>query len=244
MAQERDTIQFGRSVIHYGIQRSQRRRTISILVDIRDGVTVKVPEAMPREKIAPVVRKKAPWILKRLADFAEMGPGLPPKEFISGEGFLYLGRRYRLKIHRSGYVGKTDVKLIGGRLSVSLPTDTDNESSKIRKEITKWYKEHAKQRLPERAIIYARRMGIVTPEILIRDQQKRWGSCSNKRELRFNWRIIMAPMPLVDYVVAHEMCHLKYPNHSTEFWKLLRKIMPDHEIRRERLRSMGMHFNV
>ena len=94
----------------------------------------------------------------------------------------------------------------------------------------------------ERVALFAGRLGDASPTVLIRDQAKRWGSCSRKGELRFNWRVILAPLPLVDYVVAHEVCHLKLKNHSAAFWRLLRRLLPDYERRRERLRVLGVQF--
>ena len=124
----------------------------------------------------------------------------------------------------------------------SATSQNRHSRAEIRDLLVKWYKDHARLRLPERVAIFAQRVGSPVPPVYIRDQQKRWGSCSRKGELRFNWRIIMAPMSLVDYVVAHEVCHLKVHNHSSAFWKLLRKLMPDYEIRRERLRVLGVQF--
>lgn len=92
--------------------------------------------------------------------------------------------------------------------------------------------------------LYAERLGVDKPKVLVRDQAKRWGSCTSKGELRFNWRIVMGPMSLVDYVVAHEVCHLRVADHSARFWKLLGMIQPDHETCKERLRREGINFRL
>jgi predicted metal-dependent hydrolase len=243
---ERGVIRFGRSLIDYAVERSPHRRTLTIAVDLRTGVLVKAPRETSSETIAAVVRRKGSWILQRLADFAEL-PAIPrPKEFINGESFLYLGRNYRLKRLPEADCRVSVVKLWGGRLRVTVPNDVGHLDGRdaIRAALIAWYKERARKRLPERVAVFAERLGDVPPAVFVRDQEKRWGSCSQKGELRFNWRIVMAPLSLVDYVVAHEVCHLKLKNHSSAFWQLLRRLMPDYEARRDRLRTMGVQFEI
>jgi hypothetical protein len=109
----------------------------------------------------------------------------------------------------------------------------------VRKAVVTWYRHHAAERLPERAAIWAKKMGVPVPVVLIRDQRRRWGSCDPKGNLRFNWRTVQAPMRLVDYVVAHELVHLGHRHHTAAFWAALGRVMPDYEARREALRGMG-----
>jgi predicted metal-dependent hydrolase len=241
---ERGAVLFGRSAIDYAVERSARRKTLTIAVDLRCGVTVRAPQDAPAATIAAAVRRKAPWVLGRLAEFAELRPVPPPREFVNGETFLYLGRGYRLQVvARPGCEAPT-TKLWGGRLLVTTPATAPaaGRDRLIRGALLAWYKARARQRLPERVRRFAERLGDAPPPVHVRDQEKRWGSCSRKGELRLNWRIIMAPLALVDYVVAHEVCHLKLKNHSPAFWYLLRRLMPDYERRRERLRVMGVQF--
>lgn len=244
--QECGTLRFGRSSISYLIERSTRRGTLTIAVDLPHGVVVQAPRETAAERIAEVVRRKAPWILRRLAEFSELPAPPPPREFVNGESFLYLGRNYRLKAVPQAQGRAASVKLWGGRLHVAYPDgDAQGRPGHIRQALIAWYKDRARKRLTERVALLAERLGAAAPPpVHIRDQAKRWGSCSRRGEVRFNWRVIMAPLPLVDYVVAHEVCHLKLKNHSSAFWRLLRRLMPDYEQRRERLRAMGvqLHF--
>ncbi|PKN30973.1 MAG: hypothetical protein CVU63_25515, partial [Deltaproteobacteria bacterium HGW-Deltaproteobacteria-20] len=101
---------------------------------------------------------------------------------------------------------------------------------------------HAGERVPERASEWAGKVGVAVPQVLVRDQRKRWASCDKAGVLRVNWRIIQAPMRLVDYVVAPELVHLVHPNHTPEFWARLGRAMPDYEGRRERLRQVGRGY--
>ncbi len=102
-----------------------------------------------------------------------------------------------------------------------------------------WYRAHANRRLPERVAAWAPRLGVAPGAVVIRDQRKRWGSADPAANLRFNWRIIQAPLRLVDYVIAHELVHLRYPDHTRDFWAALGQVMGDYEERREALRVMG-----
>lgn len=144
------------------------------------------------------------------------------------------GRNYRLKILR-GTDG--EVKLKGGYLEVGLskkPKDGD-----IRNALVEWYEQHALERLIEKTKRYAGIMGVTPHLISVRDYKSRWGSCSSKGEISYNWRIIIAPHHIVDYVVVHELCHLKHPNHSPAYWKSVKREISDYEVCRRWLKEHG-----
>ena len=236
MAIERSEVRFGLTAIPYVVRRSQRRGTVSIAIDPSMGVLLTAPQATPIARLDRVVHDKARWIVERLRRGPVGAVRTPPREFVNGETFLYLGRQHRLKI----VVGAaTRVALTGGRLVVAAPVGS---AAAVRKAVVAWYRHHAAERLPERAAIWAKKMGVPVPLVLIRDQRRRWGSCDPKGNLRFNWRIVQAPMRLVDYVVAHELVHLAHRNHTAGFWAALGRVMPDYETRRERLRQVGRRF--
>ncbi len=246
MRLQQHQVHFGRSVIAYRIERSDRRNTVTISVDPRAGVLLKVPSDAPIPRLDGLVKTKAPWILQRLLEFREFGPGPAPREFAAGESFSYLGRNYRLKIERSAGTAYPFAFLHGGFLTVTLGQRTFGGEAEvlIKRAVVDWYRRQAERRLAERVAVYARRAGLRPPPLLVREQEKRWGSCNSKGHLRLNWRVMMAPMRLVDYVVAHEVCHLLVRDHSRRFWKLLATILPDYEILRDRLRVDGVRFNV
>jgi predicted metal-dependent hydrolase len=221
---ETDSVKFGNTAIAYSIQRSDRRKkTISISVDA-SGVKVTVPKHTDNSSLKKLVHKKAPWITTRLSHIQQLlETAPPPKQFVSGESVHYLGRQYRLqRINES-----TEVNLNGSFLEIP---DLD-DSSLIRQKIIDWYIQQATEKL---------HFGLPIPPIFIRSQRKRWGSCNSKGELRFNWKIIMASMSLIDYVVAHELCHLEHFNHSKAFWQRLGQIMPDYPQRKEKLAKLGV----
>jgi len=233
MAIERSEVRFGLTAIPYVVRRSQRRGTVSIAIDPAMGVLLTAPQATPIARLDRVVHDKARWIVERLRRGPVGAEHPAPREFVNGETFLYLGRQYRLKI----VVGAvTRVAFTGGRLVVTVPVGS---AAAVRKAVVTWYRHHAAERLPERAAIWAKKMGVPVPVVLIRDQRRRWGSCDPKGNLRFNWRTVQAPMRLVDYVVAHELVHLGHRHHTAAFWAALGRVMPDYEARREALRGMG-----
>ena len=162
-------------------------------------------------------------------------PPSSPREFVSGETVLYLGRHYRLKVH-SNETGQA--KLHGGWLHVPAPAGAQR-TSHVRAALVSWFRRHAAERLPERVAAWRARAGVAMPRVVIADQQKRWGSCDRGGTIRLNWRIIQAPMRLVDYVVVHELVHLRHRGHGRDYWQALGRVMPDYERRREDLRQRG-----
>lgn len=243
MTQEHGQVLFGTSAIDYRVERSSRRRTVTIAVDANE-VVLKAPVDTSSDRLSDVVRSRAPWILRRVWEFEELGTAPQPMEYVSGESCTYLGRQYRLKVERTPASSKPHAALRGAFLVVTVGREVRVKDCRdqVESAVTAWYRKQARRRLPERVSLYASRAGRDVPPVLIRSQEKRWGSCSSKGELRFNWRIIMAPMSLVDYVVAHEVCHLEVRNHSAAFRSLLGTILPDHEVRRERLRIQGLAY--
>jgi hypothetical protein len=201
-------------------------------------VFLTAPQDTPVERLDAVVRAKAGWITSRLRRVRPSEPRPGSREFVSGESFLYLGRQYRLAVHTGGV--EPEVRLDHGRLRVGVPRGLAGEAKAraVREALKGWYRGHAQGRLIERTTWWARRVGEPEPRVLVREQERRWGSCS-PGVVRFNWRIIQAPMRLVDYVVAHELIHLIHDDHGKDFWAALGRHLPDYEARREQLRTVG-----
>jgi len=235
----RREIRFGNSLISYRLEHTARRRTVNIAVDPRRGVLMKAPVSLPGDRLTALMRRKAPWILERRRKLRELSRPWR-REFVSGESFTYLGRNYRLKVARDGS-SPTHAALVGKRLRVVVGRH-DARARAVRKALWEWYQRRAAARLPERAAFWAKKLGVSPPPVIIREQAKRWGSCDRKGRLLLNWRIVLAPLSLVDYVIAHEACHLVHPDHGPAFWKLLGRVVPDWESRRERLRREGSRY--
>ncbi len=192
------------------------------------------------ERLDRVVHAKARWIVEKLWKKRDLPPTQRSREFVSGETFLYLGRQYRLRVERRTE-GADTVWLRGGWLVVPVPEalEASARPEHVRGMLVSWYKEHAAHKLPERAAVWAEKLGVPAPEVFIREPKKRWGSCDAKGALRLNWRVIQAPMRLVDDVVAHELCHLQHPDHTASFWATLGWVMADYDARRDALRELG-----
>lgn len=237
-----DSIQFGTSEIKYDILYSPRRKNATLSVYPMKQVEIAVPENLEKEHIQTLVSKKAEWIIKQILWFDEIVQIDSTKEYVNGETFLYLGRQYRLKIVTNN--GKAEAKLRGKYLTVTLPenTATTNKKKVIKAAVWQWYKVHSIKKIIESIKYYSKKLGIKEPNFIIKNQYKRWGSCTSKNILIFNFRIAMAPVSQLNYIIAHELCHIKVKDHSPKFWKLLRSILPDYEDRKEKLRKEGWSY--
>lgn len=218
----------------YTIIRQERRKTANIIVTPANAVNVTVPKLVPDETVQEILRRKTPWILKKIHENDEVRKVMP-KEFVSGETFSYLGRNYRLRIVRS----KTSfVRMKSGRLEVGIAGSKKREH-KVKTALSEWYQEKAEEKLHQRLDIYRKRLEVEPQRILIKSLSSRWGSCTAARNISFNWRIILAPISIIDYVIVHELCHLTHHDHSSRFWKMVGRILPDYEQKKEWLRVHG-----
>lgn len=196
------------------------RRTIGLQVARDATLVVRAPELTAIEVIEKIVSKKADWILRK-QEYARQTYAQPSvKEFVNGEGFLYMGETYRLHIDSN----MTDPVYFDKGFYLSL-----SEVARAREVMLKWYKEEAHRVIKRRADWYGRKAGLKYRQIQITDAQKRWGSCSHSGNLNFSWRLVMAPLRVIDYVVAHELAHLKHKSHSKEFWKTVAVMVPGYE---------------
>lgn len=297
---EKATLYYQNRTIRYTIRRSARRRTVGITIDPQ-GVRVAAPQRMPLEQVVAVVNTKARWIAEKYAEFKRRLE--PPKRFVSGEEFLYLGRRVSLQVQtgpapsggsqRAGSDTLPQPELLDfnhvslecmsasrsqgctvlspsrrgsspgctahmpSRRGSSLPRTQAAvalkgnvllvqagapkvPSEEVREMLEHWYRVRAEEVITRRVQHYADQLGWPMPKVLIRNQKKRWGSCNAKGELRFNWRLVMLPLRVLDYVVVHEMAHLKVLNHSPRFWALVEQIMPDYKTRHQALHELGL----
>ena len=240
---EKNRIKFGNTDINFFVERSSRRNTVSIFVDPYDGVYLRAPFQTTLETLSRLVYNRGAWILKKQRRLNEIKELLPQREFLSGETFYYLGKQYRLKIINN-HAKKNNTVLKGKYLVVRCPLeDNGQHKDRIKKNIKKWYRCRTLPVLRKRCEVYAKKLNIGLPEVYLGNQLKRWASCHSQNKIYFNWQIMMAPMTLIDYVVAHELCHLVHHNHSLRYWALLGRIMPDYEQRRERLRKEGPKYS-
>lgn len=213
------------------IIRTSRRKTASIRVE-EGAVSVVVPASISVEKIDQLLVSKRLWIKEKMALQRALAP-VTDKQFVSGEAFPYLGRNYRLKVEQGSFV---PVKLLQGQLVVQTP-EGSQQPHMIRNALVRWYKRQALQKMRDKVKRYAPMVGVKPAGVAIKSFKSRWGSCTVKGELEFNWRIMFAPNRMVDYVVVHELCHLIHYDHSPDFWSEVWRVMPDYQECRNWLRE-------
>lgn len=218
----------------------RRRKTMAIRVEPSRTVTVFAPMGSSRKDIIKNVQKSAPWIVKKLQAFNSVEP-YRPKQFVNGERFLYLGTEYPLKITPSASLKRAAVRLEADVIEVRID---EGEEAAIKEALEKWYRKEAKRIIPERVEHYRSIIGKTPGRVVVKEQKKRWGSCSSRGNLNFNWKIVMAPLPVLDYIVVHEMCHLIHLNHSREFWSLVERILPDYLRCKDWLQNSYFTLNI
>ena len=235
-APETSAVTWGGRRLPYIIRRSSRRKkTVAVTVDPGGRIMVAAPVPVATTRLDAIVTRKAAWIVQRLRRAEGHGPTPAPREFVSGESVLYLGRHYRLKVQ----AGETGVaRLRGGWLHVPAPVGAQ-QAAHVRAALVSWLRGHAAERLPERVEAWRAKAGVSPSRVVVADQRKRWGSCDHRGTIRLNWRIVQAPMRLVDYVVVHELVHLRHRGHGRDYWQAVGRVMPDYERRREDLRRRG-----
>ena len=213
------------------VVRTKRKRSASIGLS-GAGVKVTVPASLSESRIRDLVIKRTPWINRKLQEQSER-PVKVPREFVSGDTVAYLGKNYRLKVLR-GEV--PSVKMRGGYLEVRVCADDNDPRTSIRASLTGWYKSHAETRLKDKTQRYSQIVGVSPNSVSIKDYKSMWGACTSLGDISYNWRIILAPHSVVDYVVVHELCHILEHNHSPKYWREVEKHIPDWRRHREWLK--------
>ena len=224
-------------VVAFSVYRShRRRRTIAFKVERDARVKVMAPMRSSLRAVEEVLQSRAAWILRELEQNKEIAP---QRVFADGSVFPYMGHDCRLVVTRGG--GKASCRLEKYKLHVHVPDDTLSDEGlrqEVKLEVMLWAKKRARVVLKRRMDLWSRRLGVRYDKMIISNPESRWGSCSVDDVIRLNWRLLLAPLPLIDYVVAHELCHVRHKNHSVRFWGFLEKSMPDYKERRAYLRRI------
>jgi predicted metal-dependent hydrolase len=204
------------------------RRTIALQITEDGKLIVKAPLDASDEAIMRAVLKSRNWIESKIKEVLSR-PRAGKKEFVNGEGFLYLGRFYKLHIVENQ---EEPIKFENGFFLSKkfLPY--------AREVFIAWYKEAALEKISQRVEFYAKMAGLQYGRIRITDAQRRWGSCSGNN-LNFSWRLIMAPLPVIDYVVVHELAHIEEKNHGKSFWTKVKVLIPDYQKHHQWLKENG-----
>jgi len=219
--------------LNYTIIRSPRRRKLTITVERDRSVVVHAPESTPEAKIRQVVESKRQWLYEKIhhgQKYPEL-PHPPGKELVNGESALYLGRNYRIAITSTA----------SGQVEFSrrfdIPPELAEQGGHV---LIDWYASRARQKVLPRVKHYASQLGVEYGKAEISNSKFRWGSCTVNNNLSFNWRLIKAPMLVIDYVVVHELAHLIEPNHTPRFWNIVRAQHPMAEKAKDWLKEHGV----
>lgn len=242
-----DEVAYGDRVISFSVVRADRS-TLGIEVNPTGVVEVRAPREADTGEVRSRVQRRARWIAKSQRRFEELVVDTPKKEYVGGETHRYLGRQYRIKVmpldqptdsRIEGGGDPEGVRLVGRYFEVR--TSRPSDPSHTRALLDRWYAAKAKLRLRERfelGCVVMAAYGIEPPPFQIRRMKTRWGSCTATGRILLNPTLILAPTACIDYVVAHELCHLIHPHHGREFYALLDCVMPDWRDRKARLEGV------
>jgi len=221
-------------IINYELVRTERK-SIGIIIERDAQVVVNAPIDLDEQTIEKHIHKKRFWIWEKLAIKNEAKENIIQKQFVSGESFSYLGRNYRLQI----LDGNSDLKLTKGWFTLG------QRKQKKAKEIFKaWYSEHLKDKIDERLELICKNAHLEKPDFRIMELGFRWGSCTKEGVLNFNYKIAMAPIGVIDYIIIHELVHLKIHTHNERFWKEVQKMMPNFQEKKEWLKINGFKLDI
>ncbi len=203
-----------------------KRRTLALIIERDGSLTVRAPKRVTAADIKSFVQEKAAWIIRtreRIKSIAQT----PKRQYLGGEKFLFLGKEYELEL-----VGpqRPALKFNGG---FRLASSAQKRGERV---FAQWYREQALAVIAERVHIYSKQHGFAPKQVRISSARTRWGSCSVHGTLNFTWRLVMAPLDVIDYVVVHELAHLRVKNHSGRFWREVERIMPEYRKHRNWLR--------
>ena len=223
------------------VRRSSRRRTVDLVVDRGGNVVISVPEALPESEILRILRQKELWLYRTLGRKQEALYDRRPREYVSGEGFYYLGKTYRLKVHHAAESSASppSLALRQGRFWLARAAVTCG-----RQAFVAWYTEHAEAWIKNRLPLLAERVGVRPRSVRVIELGFRWGSCGKGGALNFNWRTILLPPEKVRYVILHELVHLLETSHDATFYERLRCACPEYKAHETWLEENGDRYDL
>ena len=206
--------------VDYVLVRRRGRRGVGLKVD-ENGLTVSAPSTMALSRIESLVRESERWILRKIAEWS--GRRVPAPSWRDGDALPFLGARLVLRVRAAS---RATALARGDELHV---TAREGDTAGVRRAVVAWYRRAARDHLGPRVDALARAAGLPAPRLFISPATARWGSCNSRREIRLAWRLMKAPPQLVDYVICHELAHMRHMNHSNAFWSEVARQCPDYK---------------
>jgi predicted metal-dependent hydrolase len=225
--------------ITYSLARSDRK-TASIYIERNGQVSVLAPQRLTDAQVEALIESKRYWIYSGLAEWRDLNAAKVQRAFVNGEGFLYLGRSYRLRL-----VEDQDEPLVLKNGYFCLHRNGTRTTGEMFSDVFKdFYRVRGSERIQQRVSYYQRMLGVEAKSVNVLELQNRWASCSAKARLNFHWKCMMAPPTILDYIVVHELAHIRYANHTRAFWGEVDKILPDYLSRKQWLRDNGAGMDL
>jgi hypothetical protein len=226
--------------ITYQVKKSRKRRkTIALQISEKAELVIRAPSFMRMDEINRFVSQKQNWIERAIQNQRARLAAQANRRFAAGETFYYLGEPHMLNVFFNPPVADG----VTAKTPCIHPNTPDNPALRKRL-LVDWYKEKARTLIPQRVDFFSRMMNLPYGNVKITSAQKRWGSCSARNDLSFSYRLVMTPPPVIDYVIVHELSHIRHKNHSARFWQQVQKIIPEHQTLRRWLKDHHDQFHL
>lgn len=227
--------------IDYQLLRSDQRRTADIVIERNGQISVRAPVHLSEDQADAVVESRRLWIYRNLAEWRDLNATRVVREWVNGEGFLYLGSSYRLLLAQEQ---DEPVKLKDGRFCLLRKIVECGGEQAAKHAFEKFYAEKGMERIQKRVAYFAPKVGVASSSIEVREIGYRWASCASDGRLSFHWKCMMASPKVIDYIVVHELCHLRHRDQTEAFWNEVDKVMPGYAERKMWLRENGASFEL
>lgn len=216
--------------LHYQLKRRQRR-TVGLKIT-HSGLVIHAPKRISQSQLDDIILQKADWIRKKLTSIT--ANKIPDIQWQHGEQLLYLGNPLTLSIEHDAR--SKAVEYEPGVLLLAMP---NSEPTLIARKVVQWYKKQALSDFTRRLEIFSSKLGVNFTSLTLSNAASRWGSCNSRKEIRLNWRLLQAPPHIINYVVCHELSHIKEMNHSAKFWATVASIYPDYKAAEKELKALS-----
>lgn len=234
------------NIINYSINKKSNVKNITIKVKHPNTVTSVSPKSVNNEFIHDLVISRSRWILNKLNEFKNKESENPPILFVDGDKIPYLGNYYTLNVYKEKNTIKCSLIFEENKFIAKVPFNisSNDQYIKLRELLINLYLTEGGKLIKERISIYSKKLNLYPESITLKEQKTSWGTCSSKGNIYINWKVLLAPLDILDYVLVHELCHLKHMNHSKEYWSLVGTIFPDYKEKRNYLKENSLKLNI